>query len=432
MSDLHKRTLAIQQLKERFAAEAPALTKALVSDRQLAEAAAPPHVVEATQLIGAWLVDSAAAVHPQVRSGQRQAAGAVAISVHDDAPLTSLARTLPAAVLAGARQCVVNLPQQAEQTAAVLRRICRGIAGLTVGTEPSSTFILRALADPYIRTIWVGGSEDLLAPFDDLICDTRSHIILEGHGNDAIVVGPDADLTRAARAAARMVFRSGGLDPAAPARVYVHAGVHDAFTALLRRCLRTDAPVPPRGALDSNHIDALIRQARQAGAELSVGRKLRAVIDHPPGPMTQPTILSGCRGDLRIVTTRCRGPILPVVPYSDDADLFTALDRSAGPDGQVGAAATLFGAPALADGLGRRFAHLLRSSQGPFGMGARRARICWGGGPTSWSLTAGPDGMRRRYGPVDLTHAFTRNMPTSRARWSSRRASRQEAAAAAK
>ena len=176
-------------------------------------------------------------------------------------------------------------------------------------------------------------------------------------------------------------------------------------------------------------------EKEDADAELAVGLDFRNFPDESEqaaGPTLYPTVVTGCRGELRIVTTRCRGPVLPVSPYSDGADLFTSLDHSAGPDGQVGAAATLIGGQAFADELRRRFTYVLSGPGGPFDKSALKDRLRWGGGPASWTFAAGPDGMRRRFGPVDLTHAFSRDTLTSRARWSSRKSTREEAAAAAK
>ena len=439
MNDLRKRTIAIQQLGERFATEAPTLTEALVSDLQFARGAAPEHIQEAAALIREWTKDDAAAVHPDVRSGERRASGAVAIQVHDDAPLTSLARALPGAFLSGASQCVVNLPPKATQTAEALRQMCRGLPGVIIRNEHSGTFLMRALTDAYTRTIWAGGNNDLLAPFGDLIQDTRSHVIFEGRGNDAIVVGADADLTVAARITAELAFRNGGIDPASPNRVYVPESLHDEFSDLLCE-LASDYAIahhgdascritPMRTELARDQINDLLDEAEDEDAELAVGLDFRNFPEQTQ-PTLYPTVVTGCGGTLRIVTTRCRGPVLPVSPYSDDADLCTSLDESAGPDGQEGAAATLIGAHSLSDALGRRFSYVLSGEQGPFGAGAQAARLRWGGGPASWTITAGPEGMRRRFGPVDLTHAFSRDTLTSRARWSSRKASREEAAAA--
>ena len=287
--------------------------------------------------------------------------------------------------------------------------------------------------------------DERFAPFGDLIQDTRSHVIFEGWGNDAIVVAADADLALAARQVAKMAFRNGGIDPASPGRVYVPEDLHDEFSDLL--CdIAADYTIAHHGDADCSitpmrteaareQINDLLDEAEDADAELAVGLDFRNFPDESEqaaGPTLYPTVVTGCRGELRIVTTRCRGPVLPVSPYSDGADLFTSLDHSAGPDGQVGAAATLIGGQAFADELRRRFTYVLSGPGGPFDKSALKDRLRWGGGPASWTFAAGPDGMRRRFGPVDLTHAFSRDTLTSRARWSSRKSTREEAAAAAK
>jgi len=436
MTNLRKRTTAIQELAERFAAEAPTLIDALVSDFHFARGAAPRHVQEALAYLMAWPADDAAAVNEAVRSGQRKGSGAVAILLHEDAPLTSFARTLPAAFLAGAQQCVVNVPPTAEATRALLDKICSSLPGVVVQNDRAGAFLFRSLTDAYTRTIWAGGAADLMAPLEDLIQDTRSHVVFEGPGNDAIVVGSDADIDAAAHATAKLAFRDGGLDPASPNRVYVPEDLHDAFSDKLCEYAAAyeiadynDASCsisPMRSEEAREHINDVLDEAEDEDAELAVGLDFRN-FEGQEQPTLYATVVTGCNPGLRIVTERCHGPVLSVVPYEDDVALFSGLDQSAGPDGQVGAGVTLIGGEDLREELGRRFTYVF-GEEGPYASDAREARLAWGGGPTSWTFMGGPDGMKRRYGSVDLTYAFSRDALTSRARW--RR--RTEEAAAAK
>ncbi len=435
MTSLRKRTTAIQELAERFAAQAPALIDALVSDYNFARGAAPRHVQEALAYLMAWPANDASAVHEGIASGERRAAGAAAIQLHEDAPFTSFARAMPAAFLAGSQQVVVNASADATATIALLQQICAPLPGVVVQGDRVGAFLFRSLTDAYTRTIWAGGAADLLAPFEALIQDTRSHVVFEGPGNDAIVVGEDADVDAAAHAAAKLAFRDGGLDPASPNRVYVPEAMQDDFNDKLCEYAAaypiaqyTDASCsisPMRSEAAREHINDVLDEAEDEGAELAVGLDFRN-FEGQDEPTLYPTVVTGCRGDLRIVIERCRGPVLAVVPYEDAVDLCTALDQSAGPDGQVGSAVSLIGGEDLKCELARRFTYVF-GAEGPHGAEAREARLAWGGGPACWTFMGGRDGMKRRYGPVDLTRAFSRDALTSRARWQRRS---EEAAAA--
>lgn len=425
MTDLHRRTLAIQTLAQRLADQAPALVEALVSEFHIARGAAPDHVEEAILLVRGWLEPGA--VHESVATGERNAQGVVAISIHADAPLTSVARTAPAAFLAGASQTVVNVPPFAPQTTARLADIFQCLPGVVFQNERPGMFLLRALTDAFTRTVWAGGPPDLFAPFDAVIQDSRSQVIFETWGNDAIVIGADADLERAAEQTAALVFRNGGIDPAAPRRVYVPAEHHDTFSELLCNAAAsyTIAPwtsaacsiSPMRSEEARTNINDVLDEAEDAGAELAVGLDFRD-FDDQPFPTLYPTVVTGCTPDLQIVQQRTLGPVVPVVPYDDRDALLEGLDSSAAPNGQVGCAVTLIGGEDLAEDLRTRFSYVL--FDGPFSPNAVDARLQWGGGPTNWSVTAGPDGIRRRYGAVDLTLLFSQDVVTSRARWRSR------------
>jgi acyl-CoA reductase-like NAD-dependent aldehyde dehydrogenase len=435
MTNLRKRTTAIQDLAQRFAASAPSLIDAMVADFQLARGAAPRHVQEALAYLLAWPSDEAAAVHASVRTGQRRSAGGVAIHIHEDAPLTSFARVVPAAFLSGAPQILVNVPARAATTRDLLASLCEGLPGVHVSGEGAGSFLFRALTDAWVRTIWAGGAADLMAPLEELIEETNSHIIFEGLGNDAIVVADEADMDEAARITARLVFRDGGLDPASPRRVYVPEHLQDAFNdricayaAALPVERWTDARCtisPMRSEEAREHINDVLDEAEDAGADLAVGLDFR---DFPgqQEPTLYPTVVTGCAPDLRIVTEGCRGPVLSVVPYTDAVGLFSALDQSAGPDGQVAAAVSLIGDASLRDELSRRFARVF-DQEGPYSAQARAARLQWGGGPQTWRLAPGKMGLERRYGPVDLTLAFTRDSLPGRTHWMTTAADRNEA-----
>lgn len=403
MTSRSKRTTAIQLLAGRLALAAPTLIDDLVSDLHFDRGAAPRHVEAAL----AYLVTWGSRAGPSVGSdGPRRASGAVALHLHPDAPLTSFARTLPAAFLVGASQVVVNLPGHAPRLRATLARICAPLPGVVVESGPASAFLVRAFTDAFVHTVWAGGALDLLAPFEALIQETRSHVVFEGRGTDAIVVGPDADVRTSAQRSARLAFRDGGRDPAAPSRVYVPAAQHDTFVAALQACAEAfegePAPRPDGSGSDLRTPDD--RPALEL--ERPAARSARP----------RPTVVPACGPTHPAVTQRCRGPVLAVVPYADADAVLEALDQTAGPDGQVGCAVTLLGGAALRPALSRRFTYIF-DADGPSGTSARSARLAWGGGPTTWTLTTGPHGLCRSHGPVDLVQAFSRASLTSRARW---------------
>lgn len=412
-------THVISELAQRFATEAPALIDALVFDYQFARGAAPRHVQEALAYILAWPSINVA-VHPSVgSSGGTRICGGSAILLNEDAPFTTFARTVPAALLSGCQQILVNVPPTASATCELLTRICSHLPHVQIQAERPSTFLFRALTDDETRTVWVGGDAELLAPFEALVDASRCQVVFEGASNDPIVVGDGADIETAAREAGRLAFRDGGLDPASPNRVYVLEALHDAFAD--RVCAYAAAyemapandiacSVSPMRCQEAReHIYALLDEAEDAGAVLAVGLDFRQFAGQPE-PTLYPTVVTDCAAELRIVRERVRGPVLPVVPFPNTEALLEMLDATAGPDGCVGGAVTLFGDESLHEVLGTRFPSILGKG-GPHASDAREARLIWGGGPNTWRLLSGPNGLERRFGPVDLMTFFSHAAP---------------------
>ncbi len=408
----------IQQLAEHFASEAPALIDALVHDHRFARGAAPRHVQEALACILAW---PALQREPGGGAGRRPS-GSASILLNDNAPFTSFARTLPAAVLSQCRRVIVYVPRASERTRTVLSRVCAHLPAVSIEAERPGTSLFRSLTDPDMHTIWVAGASDLLEPFQALIESTTCQVIFEGPGNDPIVVAPDADLDAAARATAMLAFRDGGLDPASPNRVYVSASMHDAFAARVSAyaasyvmAVHTDISCsvsPLRSAAAREHIQRLVDEALEAGASLTKGELEYGQFAEQAEPTLFPSVVTGCRSDLRIVTERVPGPVLPLVPYGDPASLFAMLDAATDPHGGVGSAVTLLGGETLREGLAARFPYIFGAG-GPHASESREDRLSWGGGPSSWTLQGSPDGLTRAFGPVDLVQVFSRARPVT-------------------
>jgi len=105
-----------------------------------------------------------------------------------------------------------------------------------------------------------------------------------------------------------------------------------------------------------------------------------------------------------------------VVPYTDAEELFRMLDGAASPDGQAGSAVTLIGGGPLHDALADRFTYVFDDS-GPHATAAREARLYWGGGPRSWAFMGDAADLEPRYGPVDLTDAFSNTVGSAPVPW---------------
>jgi acyl-CoA reductase-like NAD-dependent aldehyde dehydrogenase len=432
MHDPIKRTTAILAFADRLSASVDGLAGDLAEDLQMAAGfARRAHVPEAVELLRAWTPGLDFPYHPALRTGARRPLGAVAVHLPPEAPITAFARVVSAAFIAGVPQILVNAP--GPRVAARLSALVDGVLpGVIVAHDDADTFLFRALTDAFTRAVWVGGSRRQLQPFGALIRETRTRVVLESAGNDPAVVGPDADVVRAAQIVADGAFRNGGLDPARIGRVYVHADVHEAFLAALcdaasalgvERWDDDGADVSPMSSgADRDDLLAWMDAAEDAGASLDVGVDFRG-FDGQAQPTLYPTVVSGCAPDLDIVTRAKRGPLVPVVAWTDEDELAAQLDA-----GGEGAALTAIGlgADTLA-ALRERFAHVFVDA-GPFDAAAAAARHDW----PSQVWDPGAATGSERFGPAQLCLEFSRPAPPARAAAPLRRHEAPEAAAAAR
>ncbi len=154
--------------------------------------------------------------------------------------------------------------------------------------------------------------------------DRLTPVSLELGGKDPMIVLADADLERAANAAASYGLNNSGQVCISVERIYVEEPVHDEFVARLTekvRALRQGAPgeagtvdvgaiiFPPQLEL----IEAHVRDAVAHGAEVVTGGRA----GEGPGRFYEPTVLTGVDHSMRCMREETFGPTLPVMRVAD-------------------------------------------------------------------------------------------------------------------
>jgi acyl-CoA reductase-like NAD-dependent aldehyde dehydrogenase len=146
---------------------------------------------------------------------------------------------------------------------------------------------------------------------------------LELGGKDPMIVCADADLERAANAAAYYSMNNAGQVCISVERVYVEAPVYDAFVARLTDNVRRLRQGEPAGVgtvevgavtfpAQLATVDAHVRDALERGARALVG-------GHPrpgPGRFYEPTVLVDVDHSMRVMQEETFGPVVPVMPIS--------------------------------------------------------------------------------------------------------------------
>jgi betaine-aldehyde dehydrogenase len=153
-------------------------------------------------------------------------------------------------------------------------------------------------------------------------------IALELGGKNPNIVFADADFDVAVDYALLAVFLHAGQVCSAGARLLVEASVHDAFVdAVVERTQRIRLgdgrdPATESGPLISaehrDKVETHVAQALDDGATLRCGGKRPDDPALADGFFYEPTVLTGCRPDMRIIQQEVFGPVLTVEPFEDE------------------------------------------------------------------------------------------------------------------
>ena len=150
--------------------------------------------------------------------------------------------------------------------------------------------------------------------------DTLTPVSLELGGKDPMIVLRDADVERAANAAAFYSMQNGGQTCISVERVYVEEPVYDDFVARVAQkvgALRQGVPtapgtvdvgamtIPPQVDTVSEHVE----DAKAAGAKVLVGGHAR----DDKGQFYEPTVLVDVDHSMAAMTEETFGPTLPIM-----------------------------------------------------------------------------------------------------------------------
>lgn len=144
-------------------------------------------------------------------------------------------------------------------------------------------------------------------------------VVLELGGKDPAIICRDADVDQAARGIVWGAFVNAGQTCVSVERVYVEAGVADAFTArVVEETRRLRIGDPAKGEVDVGPltterqlqlVEEHVADAVSRGAVvLTGGRRLEG-----PGYFYTPTVLSGVDHSMRIMRDETFGPLLPIM-----------------------------------------------------------------------------------------------------------------------
>ncbi|RNF06589.1 putative aldehyde dehydrogenase [Trypanosoma rangeli] len=184
--------------------------------------------------------------------------------------------------------------------------------------------MLQAGVDKIFFTGSVRVGKQLMA----LAAETLTPVSLELGGKDPMIVLADASIERAVNCALWAGFQNAGQSCGGVERIYVHESIHDKFLAELAaktRALRHGADLNFNVDIGAVTTKSQLQTIKEH-VEEAVSRGARIVAQSTPtgdvssGNFYPATVLTGVTADMRVMREETFGPVLPVVPFTTEAD----------------------------------------------------------------------------------------------------------------
>jgi succinate-semialdehyde dehydrogenase/glutarate-semialdehyde dehydrogenase len=188
--------------------------------------------------------------------------------------------------------------------------------------------------NPLVRGIAFTGSTEVGRLLMQQAAGTIKKVSLELGGNAPFIVFDDADLDAAVAGAIISKFRNSGQTCVCANRIFVQAGIYDAFAAKLAKAVQqlktgdgmtpgiTQGPLINQAALDK--VKTHVADAVQKGAKILTGGKPHAANgDLARGTFFENTILTGVTKDMLLMREETFGPVAPLVKFTDEAEVIT-------------------------------------------------------------------------------------------------------------
>jgi aldehyde dehydrogenase (NAD+) len=281
----------------------------------------------------------------------REPVGVVAAITPWNFPLQQMVAKVTPALAAG---CTVVLKpsEVAPLTAGLLASIIdeaglpAGVFNLVHGTGPVVGEALAA--HPLVDMVSFTGSTRAGRRVAAVGAETVKRVALELGGKSASVVLDDADLVRAVKITVANCFMNNGQACSALTRLLVPADRHDEAVRAAAAAAAKYQPGDPTqestrigpavSAAQRDRVVEFIRKGVEEGATLAHGGPEPV---EGPGFFVRPTVFGGVREDMTIAQEEIFGPVLCVLPYTDEADAVRIANGT-----QYGLAAGVFGGDA--------------------------------------------------------------------------------------
>lgn len=197
-----------------------------------------------------------------------------------------------------------------------------GVLNVVTGGADVGEALVR---DPRVQMVSVTGSSRTGRNVMVAAADSFTRVHLELGGKAPALVFADADLARLARAITLGTTYNSGQDCTAVTRVYAQAEIFDQVVESLRTTMesvRVGNPMEPStdigpliSAAHRERVHGYVTRAVSHGARVVTG----GIVPNGAGNYYPPTLITGAAQDSEIVQDEVFGPVLAILPFSDEA-----------------------------------------------------------------------------------------------------------------
>ena len=264
---------------------------------------------------------------------RRQPYGVVAKINPFNHPLRFCAEKAAAALAAG-NTVVVKGPEQAPLSSLRFAELCDdilppGVVNVVTGDGATGSAMV---CHPLVERIGFVGSVETGRIVAREAADGLKKVTLELGGKNPIIIFPDADPAKAARAAVTgMNMNRQGQSCSSTSRVFVHESLHDpVMDALVAESealpvgfpWQQDKQVGPIvSAAQFERVMGFIESGREQGARLMTGGVHPSDPELANGFFVLPTVFDGVDSSMRIGSEEIFGPVMSVFTWSDYEDM---------------------------------------------------------------------------------------------------------------
>lgn len=265
--------------------------------------------------------------------------GVVAVFTAWNFPAALLARKIAPALAAGC-SVIARPSSQTPGTAMVMVDCCRA-GGLPPGTVnlvigPTEATYAPVMADKRVRKVSLTGSTRVGQQMIRDAAATLKKVSMELGGNAPMIVYEDADLEAALNVSVPTKFANAGQVCVTPDRFYIHDSLHDAFIAGFverTKAIRLGDGLDPAvgmgpliNAARLAEIEAIVAGAVKAGAKVATGGGRAPGFN--AGHLYEPTVLTGCTDDMRVMAEENFGPIAAITRFAGEDEVLARANAS--------------------------------------------------------------------------------------------------------